>query len=81
LTLASVQYILKEYQNALESAEEGLRSINNIRECDADVMKQVKNSQRDLVNLVVRSKAKVSGVSASAVREEQGFLSESLRSN
>ena len=67
---SNVCFVLRKYQECDAAATEGLASIERINTSDADILRSIKNTTRDLTNNQIRSRAKLLNTKASLVREK-----------
>lgn len=67
----NVNYILKNYQDCLDSATEGVKCVDSVKSQEVTIMKAMNNARRDLMNCKVRSRAKMEGKPASEIRGEK----------
>lgn len=78
-TLANIEFMVREYDSALQSARAGLQAIERVKLDKLEIQNQIKKTRKDLLDVRIRAQAKVQGQSAQTVRQELGHQSEYLK--
>lgn len=70
LLQANTNFMLKRFNDAIVSAGQGLEALRKVQDKDANVLKAIMTTTKDLKNLILRSRAKIEGVNALDLRKK-----------
>ena len=79
MLISNVHFILENHIASLEAAVKGLECVDQVVSMEADIIKAMKATTRDLTNNKIRCLAKIQNRSAWDVRVENPILSAAER--